>query len=90
MIIFYNKSDGRITGTVDGRIHGKDHMNIWVGDKDKTGRVVVNWKKLKSGYHPSVKEQSEKKIYEKLDKDPMSVYTFKVDTKTKKLIKKHK
>ena len=86
MIVFYNKKDGRIVGTIDGRIHGKEHLDMWIGS-DKNNRIVVNWKKYKSGYHPSIKSEEQKKVFEKLDKKPGSIYDYKVDVKTKNLVK---
>ena len=46
MIIFYEKKTGRITGTIDGRIHPEDHLKMWVGDKKKIDRLVVEWKPI--------------------------------------------
>lgn len=44
MIIFYEKKTGKIIGTIQGRVHSKEHLNMWIGDKSETGRLVVNWK----------------------------------------------
>ena len=41
MIIFYNKTDGKITGTIEGREHPKEHLQAWVGDKKTIGRYIV-------------------------------------------------
>ncbi len=43
MIIFFNKETGRIIGTIEGRVHGKDHLAMWIGDREKTKRLVVQW-----------------------------------------------
>jgi len=87
MIIFFEKSTGKIKGTIEGRIHSDQDMNMWIGDKDKTDRIVVNWKKDKSRYIPSLKDNGQKKIFEEIDKDTSLVYKFKVNTKTKKMMK---
>lgn len=47
MILFYQKSDGAIIGTIDGRIHSEDHLKMWIGDKAQTDRIVVNWKPVR-------------------------------------------
>lgn len=47
MILFYNKDTGEIIGTIDGRIHSQAHLNMWIGDRDKTERLVVSWKVVK-------------------------------------------
>lgn len=44
MIIFYRK-DGTIAGTIEGRIHTQDHLNMWIGEDTK--RIVINWKPVK-------------------------------------------
>lgn len=44
MIIFYNKKTGEIVGTIDGRIHGEDHLKMWVGTKEENDRVIIQWK----------------------------------------------
>lgn len=46
MIIFYSKDNGEIVGTVDGRVHTDDHLNMWIGDRDKTERIIVEYKKI--------------------------------------------
>lgn len=44
MIIFYDKNTGKIVGTIDGRVHPKEHLNMWIGDKKENGRLVIQWK----------------------------------------------
>lgn len=43
MILFYNKIDGSITGTIEGRIHNPIQLGMWIGKKEETQRIVVNW-----------------------------------------------
>jgi len=43
MILFYSKDTGEITGTIDGRVHSEDHLKMWVGDKNKTDRLIVEF-----------------------------------------------
>jgi len=44
MIYFYDKETGKIVGTIDGRVHSEAHLKMWIGDRDKTERVIVPWK----------------------------------------------
>jgi hypothetical protein len=46
MIIFYDKLTGEIQGTIEGRIHAQ-HSQVFLGDKDKVGKIVVEWKPVK-------------------------------------------
>jgi hypothetical protein len=49
MIIFYNKTTGKIIGTIDGRIHPEAHLNMWIGDKKETDRLILDWKPVQKG-----------------------------------------
>lgn len=44
MIIFYDKTTGRIIGSIDGRVHPPQHLKTWMGDKKTTERLIVEWK----------------------------------------------
>jgi len=44
MIYFYDKETGKIVGTIEGRVHSEAHLKMWIGDRDKTERVIVPWK----------------------------------------------
>lgn len=48
MIIFYDKT-GKIVGTIDGRVHSDDHLKMWVGDKQKTDRLILDWESVEVG-----------------------------------------
>jgi len=66
MILFYNKTSGKIVGTIDGRIHPPEHLKMWVGDREKIGRVVIQWKSTGK----EITEIVEKPIWEDyVDKD---------------------
>jgi len=88
MIIFYSKTTGKIVGNIEGRIHGDEHLNMWMGDKDKTDRIVVNWTKSEGQFSPDVQSEDQLEIYKSLDKNPMSIYDYKIDINTKNLVKK--
>jgi len=103
MIIFYNKNTGQIVGTILGRIHNKDELKMWIGDKNETLRLIVNWKPYKwfnkegeevpkdapdvftAKFKP---DHPQAKLFEQLEKNPTKIYEYKIDLKTKKLIKK--
>jgi len=72
MIIFYEKSTGKIVGTIDGRVHGEDHLRMWVGDENN-GRIVLQWKKNNLG-----KFEPEDPILEELENSRSVSSSFKV------------
>lgn len=43
MILFYDKKNGDIIGTVEGRVHDARQLGAWIGDKEKVGRIVCQW-----------------------------------------------
>jgi len=102
MIIFYNKTTGKIIGTIDGRIHPEAHLNMWIGDKKETDRLILDWKPVQKGLFSPVigkKKQKEKVIeYEPktsqkqlvidIDKGKKKIFDYKVSLKTNKLVKK--
>ncbi len=47
MIYFYDKKTNDIVGTIQGKIHNKEQLGMWIGDKEKIGRVVVHWRPTK-------------------------------------------
>lgn len=89
MIIFYNKQTGIIKGTIEGRIHGKDHFDMWIGEKDENDRIVIPWIKKEGGsFEPNTEDEDQKKIFVDIDKDPISIYNFTIDLNSKKLVRK--
>lgn len=103
MILFYDKITGDITGTIDGRIHDKSQMNMWIGDKDKTERLIVSWKAVnfynEKGEVVDPKsdkvftadyepDHTQKDLFCEIDKKSVLVYEYRVDPQTKLLIKK--
>lgn len=96
MIIFYKKITGNIVGTIDGRIHSEEHLKMWIGKKEETDRLIVQWKPIKDykdekgnliaqDFAPNHKQAD---IFIELDKNPSEVYKYKVDLKTLNLIPK--
>ena len=95
MIIFYNKKTGEIEGTIDGRVHPESHLKMWVGNKEETDRIVVQWEIVEAEteeggvgagvYEPITKQ---KDLFVELDAFPAKVREYKVDIKTGELVKK--
>ena len=86
MITFYDKTSGNIIGTIEGRIHSEDQLKMWIGDKEKTERIIVNWKKISKHEFTPDCDDEQKTIYIELDKNPSAIFKYKVDTKTKRII----
>ena len=97
MIIFYDNKTGEIIGTIEGRIHTEDHLKMWIGEKDKTGRLVCNWIVVKeykdksgviisSDYEP----ENNKEIIYSIDKAKSNIRDYKVDLITGNLTLKQK
>lgn len=47
MILFKDKETGQIIGRIDGRVHSEAHLKMWMGDRDKTERIIIEWKPVK-------------------------------------------
>jgi hypothetical protein len=86
MIVFYDNQTGEVVGTIEGRIHPEIHLEMFMGDRDRTSRIVCNWKPVEgtNDFEPEI----QKEVFTKLDKDPSSVYNYKVDLKTQTLVNK--
>ena len=91
MILFYNKDNGNIFATIDGRVHTDQQLNCYISDKpennDKIGKYIIGWI-----------ERDNQKIDCNLDKfdilqrfediTPESPLDYKIDIETNNLIKK--
>jgi len=58
MIIFFEKTSGKIVGTISGRLHSAHEINnTWVGDKETTNKFIVPYVPKEEGssdYTPDV------------------------------------
>jgi len=101
MIIFYNKKTGKIVGTIDGRVHNKTHLKMWVGDKKENDRLIIDWKQTGKEIERKIivdkklkilklkeyePQTSQREIFIEIDKNPRKLKEYKVDLKTKQLI----
>ena len=86
MIIFFNKTSGKIIGMIEGRIHQSEHLKEWVGDREKNDRLVIEWVKNKEGFfEPNVNNKEQKKLLIEIDKNPINIYNYIIDISTKEL-----
>jgi len=91
MIIFFNKTSGKIIGMIEGRIHQSEHLKEWVGDREKNDRLVIEWVKNKEGFfEPNVNNKEQKKLLIEIDKNPINIYNYIIDISTKELRVKEK
>lgn len=99
MIIFYNKSTGSIIGTIDGRVNTREqlavNMTISGINNDQVGKIVCTWKLI--GYIEGADgkkiatfepDHNQKEVFMLFDKNPSSIYEYRVDTKTGSIVKK--
>ena len=82
MILFVNKADGKIIGTIDGRVHSEAHLKMWIGDRDKTERIIISWKPIIDG-----QEEVEQEVLQKVGKDESGQELFKI-VKAKGMVEK--
>ncbi len=95
MIIFYDKKTGDIRGTIGGRINTPEELKMWIGEKSKNDRIIIQWKAAKIAinaqgirYEKDHKpDHPQKDLLDKFEKKAMSIYDHKIDIKTKRFIK---
>ncbi len=95
MIIFYEKKTGTIVGSIAGRVNTPVELNMWIGDKEKTERIVITWKPIKTvrDLMGRIKEQEfrpehpQKELFELFDKSGLEIYKYKVNPKNYRLEK---
>jgi len=92
MIIYFNKDTGHIEGATNGRLHGKEHLNMWIGDPEKTDRIIIEWKKVinvegQGDYQMFEPDHEQAELLKEIEKYPPKIHEYKIDLETKKLIK---
>ncbi len=95
MIIFYNKKKGNVTGTIDGRVHSEAQLKTWVGDPKEDDRIVVQYIPVKDYKDKKGKiiaqdfepQTDQKELFIDFDRKKENPLEYKVDLKTKILIK---
>lgn len=46
MILFYNKEDGKIFGTIDGRVHDEHQLTCYINNgigEENIGKHIIGW-----------------------------------------------
>ena len=81
MIIFYDEA-GTIVGTIEGRVHGDEHLRMWMG-KPTNKRLVCQWIQTENGMEP---DHPQKELFYMFEKDPSSIYSYSINNDT--LVKK--
>ena len=97
MIIFFNKTTGDIVGTINDRIHGEGHLNMYIGTPKENDRLIVQWKevgteRLEDGSKaiisaPDLDTKEQRDIFSIIERGEAHPNDYKVDTKTKNLVK---
>lgn len=89
MILFFNKKDGRIFGTIDGRVHNGEQLKMYVSNDPKMeiGKYIIGFLEGENGER--VGQNLDKlALLEKFeDITPESPLNYKVDVETGELIK---
>jgi len=83
MIIFFNKITGLIEGTIAGRTHAKEELNMWIGDKAETDRVIIEWVE-------GFPDHKQKDLFTKIEEKQESIFDYKINLKTLELTPKPK
>lgn len=99
MIIFYNKENGNIVGTIDGRVHTEEQLKMWIGGEEND-RIVITWNpvkfydrdgnELKEGEHAYTADfepdHPQKELFNEIDANLKRLKDFRVDIQTKQLV----
>ena len=90
MIIFYDKRNGQIFATIDGRVHSEEQLGNYADNgigKENIGKYVIGW--ISKGGE-KIESNMDKfeilQIFE--DATPESPLDYKIDIETNNLIKK--
>ena len=82
MILFYDKGTGKVVGSINGRAHSPEELNMWIGSRDETDRIVCQWIKNPQGeMEPSI----QKDIFFALDSKEIRPRSLRVNLETKEL-----
>jgi hypothetical protein len=89
MILFYNKKNGEIFGTIDGRVHNEEQLKMYVSnDKDmEIGKYVIGFLEGKDGKRMG-QNLDKMELLEKFeDITPESPLDYKIDIESGGIIK---
>lgn len=104
MILFYERTTGKIVGTVEGRVHDETQMKLFVGDEQENDRLIVTWKPVRWYLEDGTEipksqravafaadfepDHDQKEIFGQIDQNPQEIKKYKVDVETKQLVLK--
>lgn len=90
MILFYDKRNGDIFATIDGRVHGKkqleSYVNSGIGEKN-IGKYIIGW--IDNGIDKIECNMDKFEILKKFeDNSPENPMDYKIDIEKVELVKK--
>lgn len=92
MILFYNKKNGNVFATIDGRVHDKKQLGCYVCDsnnkKEEIGKFIIGWLEGKDGNRVEYNLDKIKLLEKFEDITTESPLEYKIDLKKGTLIKK--
>jgi hypothetical protein len=90
MILFYNKDNGEIFATIDGRVHDDRHLNSHANNGlpvDKIGKFVIGW--IEKGDQKIAYNLNQMEMMIRFeDITPESPLEYRIDLEKNELIKK--
>jgi ABC-type transport system involved in cytochrome c biogenesis ATPase subunit len=90
MILFYNKQNGEIFATIDGRVHDEKQLKCYVNNgigEENIGRYIIGWIENKTGKQEYNMDKFE--ILQRFEDITLeSPLDYKVDIDAGNLIKK--
>jgi hypothetical protein len=90
MILFYDKNNGEIFASIDGRVHNEDQLNCYVNNgigEENIGKYVIGWiAKNGSKIEQNIDKFDILQRFE--DITPDSPLDYKIDIETNNLVKK--
>lgn len=90
MILFYKKDTGEIFATVDGRVHGEQHLQCSVNPgilEENIGKYIIGW--IEKGSDRVAYNMDKFELLQKFeDITPESPLDYKVNVETGELVKK--
>jgi len=89
MMIFYDKDTGEINGTVQGRFHSTEEKKLWIGSKERNGRIVYEWVSKDNSVVPPLNiTEDEKRLLREVETDSFATRKYKVDLVTGRIKRK--
>jgi len=84
MILFYDKRDGKVFATTDGRVHDQASMKCFISDgtpKKDIGKYIIGWEELKETEEKEIESEEMVEIGKNLFKRKMVKTKIRVGKK---------